>query len=203
MRIGGSNDVTRKEVTFIADANGKQAKDIAEETKIWEGVIHKNQYTENTIPKMGYITDEEWEILFETMDDLHIPGELRTIRQNSKLQKFLEKCPVLNDILLQDFTENEVNDEIKMLKNNKAHGKDGLVAEAFKIFQPLIGGNYASVLNHQKSCDPFPEKWQKGAVVHLYKNKGKKLILKIIGRYVSRILDIKYGQDPLPEEYKV
>jgi len=60
-------------------------------------------------------------------------------------------------MLLKDYTQKDIQQAIKHLKNNKAHGTDGIPAEARKainnwITEPL------TMLNHIKMDNNYPKR---------------------------------------------
>merc|ERR1712112_680588 len=61
---------------------------------------------------------------------------------------------------------------IKTLKNNKAHGTDGIPAEAYKAIRTWITEPITHMLNAIKNGHELPKMEKKGAVVHIFKNKG-------------------------------
>ena len=60
---------------------------------------------------------------------------------------------------------------ILQLKNNKAHGSDGIPAEAFKILQKHITRPICTKMNAVKN-GKMPQQWVEGATGHIYKNRG-------------------------------
>jgi len=114
---------------------------------------------------------------------LTFPPAIKKIRDASKLKKFFGEFPEAEDALTRNFAKDEVRNEIKRMKNNKAHGPDALIAEAYKILEPHISAQYAEILNMLNHGDGFPKKWRYGAIAYICKNKGKKPMPQTTGQF--------------------
>ena len=77
-------------------------------------------------------------------------------------------------MLLKDYTQKDIQQAIKHLKNNKAHGTDGIPAEAYKAINNWITEPLTTMLNRIKNGQQLPKAWKNGAVVHIYKIKETK-----------------------------
>ena len=77
-------------------------------------------------------------------------------------------------MLLKEYTQNDIQQAIKQLNtpNNKAHGSDGIPADAFKAICNWITEPLTTMLNRIKNGQQLPKAWKNGAVVHIYENKG-------------------------------
>merc|ERR1712112_305512 len=101
-----------------------------------------------------------------------ISPDLTTIREQTQLIQAQQKNPQITNMILKDYTQKDVQQAIKRLKNNKAHGTDGIPAEAYKAINNWITEPLTTMLNHIKNGQQLPKAWKNGAVVHIYKNKG-------------------------------
>lgn len=102
-----------------------------------------------------------------------IPPILQQIRKKSQLYKAQQQFPKITYMILKDYTIQEINNSIKKLKKtNKAHGADGIPAEAYKTIQTWLAEPLTDMINEIKNGKQLPTTWKNGAVVHIYKNKG-------------------------------
>ena len=160
---------------------GTETHDTNQTLKRWTQWIqqHFSQTTqENKNIEIEHIKEQTWNDIEKTLQDnttttKHtIHPNLRAIREHTQLIKAQQKHPQITDMLLKDYTQNDVQQAIKQLKNNKAHGTDGIPAEAFKAIGNWIAEPLTTMLNHIKNGQQLPKAWKNGAVVHIYKNKG-------------------------------
>ena len=90
-----------------------------------------------------HITDEEWNMLFETNNEDHIAPELRGIRKQSKLGQFLVGDEELAWALARPFAGSEVRAEIKRLKKTKHRARMPLRQRRTKFLNPSSVKNIA------------------------------------------------------------
>ena len=125
-------------------------------------------------PTIQHISNDKWKKpqkqIQEQIQQEH--ADIHTIRQNAKLTQMLDKNPHIKYWLTADYTEKEIRNTINKLKNNKAHGSDGIPAETYKALSPWTTGTITNMMNLLKNGAEMPEEWTEGAIVHIYKNKG-------------------------------
>ena len=113
--------------------------------------------------------------------------------------------PVVDDIrnldtsiLNQPFTENEIRNFVKTLKNNKAAGIDGILNEFIKHTIDLLIPLYMKLFNKILDTGDIPEDWLAGLIIPIYKNKGSKddannyrgiTLLSCLGKLFTSILN--------------
>jgi hypothetical protein len=79
------------------------------------------------------------------------------------------------DILDADITESEVQTAIKKLKNNKAAGPDGIVAELIKLAETKVVKYLTKLFNKIFQSGTFPLEWTRSIIVPLHKKGDKSL----------------------------
>ena len=158
-----------------------ETQDTNQTLKRWTQWIqqHFSQTTqENKNIEIEHIKEQTWNEMESALknDTTKISQpphpNLCTIREHTQLIKAQQKHPQITEMLLKDYTTDDVQQAIKQLKNNKAHGTDGIPAEAFKAIGNWITEPLTIMLNHIKNGQQLPKTWKNGAVVHIYKNKG-------------------------------
>jgi len=116
--------------------------------------------------QIDHIDEKTWEKLEQTKQynnqDMHIPQRLQEIRKQSKLHIWQQQNPKITNLLIKDYTQNEVTSAIKTLKNNKAHGTDGIPAEAYKAIRTWITEPITHMLNAIKNGHELPKMEKKG-----------------------------------------
>ena len=78
------------------------------------------------------------------------------------------------DELNAPFTENELKNALKNLKNNKSTGPDEICNEQIKTSFPKMKHIYLKLFNIILETGCFPEIWAEGMIVPIFKNKGSK-----------------------------
>ena len=68
----------------------------------------------------------------------------------------------------------EIEKAIKSLNNKRACGHDGIPPEAMKATAPWNIDNIKTITDEIHRTGKMPEKWKKGRMTLIYKNKGKK-----------------------------
>uniref|UniRef100_A0A336LYA8 CSON007526 protein n=1 Tax=Culicoides sonorensis TaxID=179676 RepID=A0A336LYA8_CULSO len=72
----------------------------------------------------------------------------------------------------EDFSESEIEQAVKMMKNRKAAGPDDLPAECWKKLGS-VGVKFLTVMfNKMMKGAPMPDQWPKSYLIPLYKGKG-------------------------------
>ena len=161
--------------------DGKETHDTAQTLTRWTQWIQQHfskTEQENNNIQIEHIKEQTWgEMENTTKPDTtkltqQIHPNLNKIREQAQLLKAQQKHPQITEMLLKDYTQKDIQQAIKQLKNNKAHGTDGIPAEAFKAINNWITEPLTTMLNHIKNGAQLPKAWKNGAVVHIYKNKG-------------------------------
>ena len=75
-------------------------------------------------------------------------------------------------ILNSEITEKEIEDSIRLLKNNKAAGYDQIVNDYLKVSNPRLISIYCNIFNIVFNSGVIPESWSIGIILPIYKNKG-------------------------------
>ena len=117
----------------------------------------------------------------------------------------LEVPPVSDNVgildtsaLNQNFTETEIRNFVKTLKNNKAAGIDGILNEFIKHTIDLMIPLYIKLFNRVLDTGDIPEDWLTGLIIPIYKNKGEKndpnnyrgiTLLSCLGKLFTSILN--------------
>jgi len=136
---------------------------------------------ENKDIQIEHIDEQTWDEIEKTtklntttttQQTQPIHPNLTTIREHAQLIQAQQKNPQIANMLLKDYTQKDIQQAIKRLKNNKAHGSDGIPAEAYKAINTWLTEPLTTMLNHIKNGQQLPKTWKNGAVVHIYKNKG-------------------------------
>ena len=76
-------------------------------------------------------------------DDIQIGPVMIGIRKRSRLQQIIHRRPDVETWLNQDYTEHDIDKELRRLANNRAHGSDGIQGEAYnarskRAIQPIM-----------------------------------------------------------------
>ena len=72
------------------------------------------------------------------------------------------------------FSESELKNALKNLKNNKSNGPDELLNEQIKTSFSKMKGTFLKLFNLILNTGCFPESWAEGLIVPIYKMKGSK-----------------------------
>jgi hypothetical protein len=75
-------------------------------------------------------------------------------------------------ILNSEITEKEIEDSIRLLKNNKAAGYDQIVNDYLKVSNPRLISIYCNIFNIVFNSGVIPQSWSIGIILPIYKNKG-------------------------------
>ena len=105
---------------------------------------------------------------------MKIHPRLQLIRKNSKLQTRQHQNPEITNAILQDYTQKRCW-KCNQIAKNKSNGTDGRPPETYKAIKTWIAEPITHMRNAIKNGQQQPKNWKKkGAVVHIYKNKGWK-----------------------------
>jgi hypothetical protein len=74
-----------------------------------------------------------------------------------------------------DFMKEEIRESVLKMKNNKATGFDGVLAEMWKMFCPVKGGIeiLVEMFNKVKGGKGFPDDWKISIICPIYRGRGK------------------------------
>ena len=149
--------------------------------------LEKRNYTEKTIRKLelsdGTIIVDQTKILQEVKkfyghlfkartDELELEGDFEKLLQNKK-QNILKQ----NDIG-QDLTLNEVTSALKLMKNNKTPGIDGIPADFLKVFWSQLKYYVTRSLNACFKKGKLSTSLRQSVIVCLPKNNDNRHLLK-------------------------
>lgn len=137
-----------------------------------ENKRRKPEHTDRTYKRKTWEHIENEQRTQENTQLKDTPPILHQIRQKSQLYKAQRQFPKITHMLLKDYTIQEINNSVKKLKNNKAHGADGIPAESYKTIQTWIAEPLTHILSEIKNGKQLPTTWKNGAVVHIYKTRG-------------------------------
>jgi len=108
----------------------------------------------------------------EIYNETEIHEDMKNIRKNSKLQQYLQKYQYVEHWLTEPYTQHEVKQTPKKLKNRKSHGSDGIIGEALKCLNPWITPEITQLTNNIQKREELRTSWLDGTLLHIYKNKG-------------------------------
>ena len=74
-------------------------------------------------------------------------------------------------MLTKQYTPPEIDTAISQLKNQKAHGIDGIPGEAYKALKNWIMHSLTEIIRKIQKGGKMPPEWKEGAIVHIYKKK--------------------------------
>ena len=95
--------------------------------------------------------------------------------------------------LNQPFTETEIRNFVKSLKNNKSAGIDGILNEFIKHTIDILITLYVKLFNNFLDTGDLPEDWLTGLTIPIYKNQA----LKIRVPRVPKVPTFPYGHSDL------
>ena len=138
----------------IKKLDGTHTKNAQEEIERWQEYIKEQFYIdpETTTPKITHITENQWGTIDQQKEQAaNIPDTLQHIRKHSQLAQLNEENEHIHTWLTTDYTEAEVKKAIMGLKNNKAHGSDGIPGEVFKILRQHMAKPITKIMNKIKN----------------------------------------------------
>ena len=100
--------------------------------------------------------------------------------------------------LNQPFSETEIRNFVKNLKNNKAAGIDRILNEFIKNSIDIIIPFYIKLFNRVLDTGEIPDDWLIGIIIPIYKNKGSRddannyrgiTLLSCLGKLFTSILN--------------
>ena len=180
----------------ILNVNGTKTNNQQETMSRWAEYIKQNFYVgeKGKEPEIQYIPEKTWKVnttkITNNWEQQIQPG-LKIIRQNSKLTKIMETHKHIQYWLASDYTEKEVKTTIKKLKNRKAHGSDGIPAEAYKTLAPWITRQITNLMNLLKNGAQLPEEWVEGAIVTYIQKQRKPRRLQLLQTHMSNANNIQ------------
>jgi len=74
----------------------------------------------------------------------------------------MQTQPYIQYWITAQYTEKDVQKTLTTLRNNKAHGSDGIPGEAYEILSPWIAREITTIANHIKQGTQLPEDWAEG-----------------------------------------
>ena len=102
-----------------------------------------------------------------------------------------------------EFSQEEIYDVLKNLKNGKAPGPDGIPNEAMKFFDQNTLEIYREQMNKILESMEIPQQWTEGTLKRLYKGKGTKgkcsnergiTLASNIGKMFERLINNRINQ---------
>ena len=96
---------------------------------------------------------------------------LREIRHQASLAQITIAEPETETCLNQDYTDRDIDREIRNIPRIKAHGNDGIPGESYKGKRQWAVKPATRLANIVKR-ETVPERPTEGEVVYIYKNKG-------------------------------
>ena len=155
------------------------------QTKMWK--MKKRLAPKNTIDppaaKKDYngtlITEKsQLEKLYETTykDRLQPNHTVAGLEDTQKLQEYLFdlRCEVAKLKVSEDWSDEDLENVLKSLKNNKARDAHGHTYEIFKYGGKDLKRSLLNLCNSVKSRQIYPTILQPSNITSLYKNKGEK-----------------------------
>ena len=109
--------------------------------------------------------------VFEDESKIEIPTN-RKREVKHQLQDKIQEQANSPTAMTMDFTEAELNDAIKKLKNKKAPGKDGVCNEMIKHLGPIARQKLLELFNQSWRSGIYPTAWKEATIIPILK-KGK------------------------------
>ena len=103
--------------------------------------------------------------------EIKISENIRTIREQSKLTRLVSEDPEIETWLNQEYTDHDIEDELRKLETRKAHGSDGIPGDAYKTARKWAHALTSKIMNDVK----IDQKYQKDGLMeplYTYKNNG-------------------------------
>ena len=116
--------------------------------------------------RTGDLSAEEFGFFFKNLN-VQIEGDISKISFSSENKNPFEE-------LNAPFSELELKNALKNLKNNKSNGPDDLLNEQIKISFSKMKDTFLKLFNIILDTGCFPELWAEGLIVPIYKMKGSK-----------------------------
>lgn len=162
----------------VAKAKATEGASLYEELETKEGqhkifkIAAQRRYNSCPMPTPKYINDKEGNLL---TCDSDICARFKEYFSDLLNQEFPSNVsheidPVLTEI--EDFSDEEVSEAVKQMKNGKAVGPDQIPAELWKKCGD-IGITFLAILfNKIKQGDKMPEAFRNSFLLPFFKNKG-------------------------------
>ena len=84
----------------------------------------------------------------------------------------MKERPEIESWLNREYTEKDIETELRNIAPKNAHGNDGIPGEANKATKEWAVKPITKIMNLIKNGRPIPEKWTEGTIVYIFKNKG-------------------------------
>ena len=122
------------------------------------------------------IPEQAWKCNDEKLFNELAPRNIREIRNNSNLKQYRKNNGKneIDKMLKQEPTKKEIQKAIGKIKNNKAHGIDGIIGEAYKAAEIWNTDELHDLYKQIHNSDKVPNNWVEAALTFIYKNKGRK-----------------------------
>ena len=95
-----------------------------------------------------------------------LSGDLRQIREQARLTKLIWEEPEIETRTNQEYTDQDIDGELRHLANRKAHGADGLPGEAYKESMTWAARPTTRITNDLKMAK-IPDAWTNGAILYI------------------------------------
>jgi hypothetical protein len=201
-------DKTLASKNKIRAASKKYKAQISKEYKLYhKSLVNKIRNLKSSDPKEYWALvkgiennlsiDQESKIPMDTFTD-HFRNLNSAREDNSDTEPSFTQSIESNSSLDKPFTENEILDVIKKLRNNKACGLDRIINEYLKNTAHLFIQIYVKLFNIVLSTGVIPSDWTLGLIKPLYKNKGSKddpdnyrgiTILSCLGKLFTAVIN--------------
>ena len=131
----------------------------ADPKKFWNLLKDKNKLSEPTASLDAFYD------FFKNLNET-------SCSENSNTEDETLEINPTNEYINGPITEEEIQQCIKVLKNNKAPGYDNIVNEQIKYTAPMMINIYKKLFNIVFETGIIPESWTIGLIKPIYKNKG-------------------------------
>lgn len=114
---------------IIKKKDGKECEGMKEMLERWEEWTKEcfSKEHKDLAPRIIHIAEQEWGKNFLTA-----PTDIKEIRGNADLTKIMNDKPEIESWLNQEYSEQDIETELRNLALKKAHGNDGIPGEAYK-----------------------------------------------------------------------
>jgi hypothetical protein len=194
--------IARREYKVLLHTKASRYKEVQAERLVsstgssktfWSEV---RRYRTNKSSVKNNILPQEWIKHFDQVLNEGVETESDEVEQDSdNVDNFV-------DILDADITEVEVQTAIKKLKNNKAAGPDGIVAELIKLAETKVVKYLTKLFNKIFQSGTFPLEWTRSIIVPLHKKGDHSLpdnyrgisLLSIVSKVYTSVLNNRLKQ---------
>ena len=158
-------------------------------------LLNKNEdKTDENMPK----ADEFREMFLNLGNDISYSNEEPVLLDDNIHNNFDNTNSHVSEILNSEITAKEIQNAIKTLKNNKAHGTDLILNEFLKNSENKLLDILVKLFNLILDNGIFPSAWTIGVIRPIFKNKGNRenpnnyrgiTILSCFGKLFTNILN--------------